>query len=187
MDVSKMVVGLEMRLNYDQTIDFDTWNEFWKKYEFCPKWLKYLFCINKWNWCWKCEIRWILIWMVEFDMYYHSSWNLGSLSILEILHLFRNICFRLSVEDSYDCCTNCMRIRWIRTNFSSMCIEHYCSFNTLQMYMNLRKIGELWKEVCITKLSWPVCPEWKSWKIRVYRGADFHGRNIRKMAIIALV
>lgn len=101
--------------------------DFERKNSFYPKWFKYLFCIYKWKWCWKYEIRWILIWMVEFDMYYHSPWNLESLSILEVLYLFRNIYFGLLVKNSYDCCRNCMRIRWIETNFSSMCIEHCCS------------------------------------------------------------
>ena len=47
MVVWKMVVEVEMRLSCDKTIGFDTWIGFWKKNEFCPKFLKCLFYINK--------------------------------------------------------------------------------------------------------------------------------------------
>ena len=37
--------------------------------------------------------------------------NLNNLSIEKIVHLLRNICIGLSVEDSYDSCKNYFRIR----------------------------------------------------------------------------
>ena len=42
---------------------------------------------------------------------------------LIIYYLFRNNCFGLSVKDSYDYCRNCMRIKWIETNFSSIALS----------------------------------------------------------------
>ena len=38
-------------------------------------------------------------------------WEFDELSIIKIVYLFRNIYIGLSVEDNYDCCRNCMRIR----------------------------------------------------------------------------
>lgn len=80
---------------------------------------------------------------VELDMQYHSHLEiLESISLLEIIYLFGDIYFGQSVEDSYDCCRNCVRISWIETNFSSICIEHCNMFNTLKMLIVLRKMGE---------------------------------------------
>lgn len=50
--------------------------------------------------------------VVELNMNYHSYLEmLESISVLKIIYLFRDICFGLLVEDYYDCCRNCMRIR----------------------------------------------------------------------------
>ena len=76
---------------------------------------------------------------------------LDSLSILEIVYLFRNIYFGLSGEDSYDCCRNCMRNRWIETNLLSIVIEYGCVFNTLYMYDVWEEKGDvlhIWEKKC---------------------------------------
>ena len=52
--------------------------------------------------------------------------NLNNLSVEEIVYLFRNICFGLSVENSYDCCRNFMRFWLIETNLLLIVIEYDC-------------------------------------------------------------
>ena len=42
----------------------------------------------------------------------------------KFIYLFRNNCFRLSVEDIYDCCRNYMRTRQIGTSHMNIVIEY---------------------------------------------------------------
>ena len=60
--------------------------------------------------------------------------NLDNLSLVKIVYLFRNICFWLSMEDSHDCCRNCMKIRLIETNLLVVIIEYDYDVYTLYMY-----------------------------------------------------
>ena len=58
----------------------------------------------------------MMMMVVKLDINYHSYLEmLESISLLEIIYLFRDICFGLSVEDSHDCCTNCMKTRRMKT------------------------------------------------------------------------
>ena len=65
--------------------------------------------------------------------------NLNNLSIEKTAYLFKNICIGLSVEDSYDWCRNCMRIRWIKTKLLLVVIKYDYILNTLYMY-------DVWEE-----------------------------------------
>ena len=100
-----------------------------------------------------------------------TSWNLKSLSLLIIVYLFRNICFRLLVEDSYNCCRYCMRIMRIEIIFSFNYIEHYLTF-TLEMFIGLRKLGNLGNMYCLVEISWHEYPLWKSYAPCVYIGVN---------------
>lgn len=51
-------------------------------------------------------------------------WKFDDLSVIDIVYLFRNICFGLSVEDSHDCCRHRMWIRRIETNPLTIIIEY---------------------------------------------------------------
>ena len=99
--------------------------------------------------------------------------NLESLFVLEIVYLFRNICYGLSVEDSYDCCRNCIRIRWFETNLLSIVIEYDCVLIHC-ICMTFGRRNEMYsmfgrrKGMDSIKFSWFVCPGWKSWKPHVY-------------------
>ena len=112
--------------------------------------------------------------------------SLDNLSVLEVVYLFRNICFGLSVEDSYDCCKNGMRIRWIETNLVTVVIEYdrvliHCICMIFESRNEMYSMFGRWKRMDSIELSWPVCPGWKSQKSRVYMGADSRRRNFSKM------
>jgi len=54
----------------------------------------------------------MLMMRVELDIYYRSHFEIYQIiSIANNYLLSRNIYFGLSVEDSFDCRINCMRIR----------------------------------------------------------------------------
>ena len=139
MDIWKMVMEVNMRLYCNEIVDFGIWIGFWKKRGFAIKCFKCLFCI----------INGISIANVKLGGYFYKWWgliciithlqNLDNLSILESVYLFKNICFGLSVDDSYDCCRYCMRIMQIKTNILCIFIERCNIFNTSWMY-------DVWKE-----------------------------------------
>ena len=53
----------------------------------------------------------------------HLVGNVDFISIYCVYVLYRNNCFRLSVEDSFNCCRQCMMIRQTKTNHRNMSLS----------------------------------------------------------------
>ena len=64
------------------------------------------------------------------------------------IYLFRNNCFRLSMEDSLDCCRHCMMIREIETNQLDYVIECDGGINALNMWI----VGSVYMTICLNTL-----------------------------------
>lgn len=107
---------------------------------------------------------------------------------MEIVYLFRNICFGLLVEDSHDYCRHRMWIRRIETNLLTIIAEYDYEWYILHMYgiqeekMDVLHVLRRRNGMDSIELCWPVCPRWKSRKPFVYMGVNSREWNFRKMA-----
>ena len=112
-------------------------------------------CVHEWC-CWICSTTYL--------------WKFKDLSSIEIVCLFRDNCFELSVGDSHDYCRHCMWIRWIETNPLTIIIEYDYEWHTLYMYniweekWDILHVLRRRKGMNSIELSWPVCPEWILYK-----------------------
>ena len=87
----EMIKRMYLLLSYDELVDFYLWNWFIKKWGFYPKYIKCWFWKDKWNWCWKCGIRLILMRMVELDTYYHSYLEIWKVQLYWKLFIYLEI------------------------------------------------------------------------------------------------
>ena len=111
-----------------------------------------------------------------------TPWNLKCLSLLKIIYLLRNIFLGLSMEDSYDCCRNFMRIRKIETIFSFNCIEHHLT-------LLHGKCFSFWEKMCESGKY--AMTRWNK-LVKVVKSMHIHEcqsrrQNICKMTIVVLV